>query len=103
MYISEKELKHAQTIDSNIYQPDDSNLERWHPYGVLARPDIIAKIKEDNLKHKSDVEDFYATEITKKVTASYEKSYEEIQKVLSQKMANSDMGSFYTFLFDNKQ
>jgi len=49
-----------------------------------------------------EVDEFKGNEIAKKVTTCYEKCYEEIQKVMEPKLANKDIGSFYTFLLDNK-
>lgn len=36
------------------------------------------------------------------MTTCYEKCYDEIQKVMEQKIANKDIGSFYTYLLDSK-
>ena len=48
------------------------------------------------------MDEFKGNEIAKKVTTSYERCYEEIQKVMEQKVANKDIGSLYTYLLDNK-
>ena len=48
------------------------------------------------------MENYKASEIAKKVTKCYEKTYDEISKILEQKIANKDIGSFYTYLLSNK-
>lgn len=78
IYISDKELQLARSVDSNCYEPGDVTLSQNHPYGKQASQEILAKIKEDNRKLQAEVDDFKATEIAKKVTTSYEKAFEEL-------------------------
>lgn len=46
----------------------------------------------------TEVDEFKASETAKRVTTTYEKSYDEISKVLEPKGAK-EIGSLYTFLF----
>jgi len=48
------------------------------------------------------VDNYKASEIAKKVTTCYEKAFDEISKIMEQKVQNKDIGSFYTYLFSNK-
>ena len=81
-YISENELNHACSVDMNSYNPSSQDFIKKHPYGKIASAEIVQKIIEDNRKLQAEVDDFKASEIAKKVTTSYEKAYEEIQKIM---------------------
>ena len=66
----------------NSYNPSSQDFINKHPYGKIASAEIVQKILEDNRKLQAEVDDFKASEIAKKVTTSYEKAYEEIQKIM---------------------
>ena len=101
IYISERELQHSKTVDGNLFVPGQA-LDKLHPYASLASEQILAKIRDDNRKLQTEVDNYKASEIAKKVTTCYEKTYDEISKILEQKIANKDIGSFYTYLLSNK-
>lgn len=102
IYISEKELQDTRPIDENSYEPSVNNFETQHPYGSIASQVILKKILEDNRKLMGEVDQFKGTEIAKKVTTLYELYYDQILKVMEQKIQNKDIGSIYSY-FLNKQ
>ncbi len=57
----------------------------------------MSKIRDDNRKLMTEVDEFKASETAKRVTTAFEKSHDEINKVLEPKGAK-DIGSLYTFL-----
>ena len=81
-YISQNELNNTRNVDMNTYEPNDRDFTNKHPYGKIAKAEIIQKIIEDNRKLQTEVDDFKATEIAKKVTTTYEKAFEDIQKIM---------------------
>ena len=98
VYISEEELQRTRAIDENAYDPIEANYEQKHPYGQIADQRILKKIVDDNRALVAEVDQFKNNEVAKKVTTLYEKYFDEIQKVVDQKVANKDIASIYTFL-----
>ena len=82
IYISQQELDHTRTINENSYEPNKPNFEVMHPYGSITDQEILRKILDDNRKLVQLADEYKATELAKKVTTVYEKSFDEIQKVM---------------------
>ena len=52
----------------------------------------------DNRALVFEVDTFKNNEVAKKVTALYEKYFDEIQKTMELKLQNKDIASIYTYL-----
>ena len=100
-YVSEQELNQTCHIDQNIFDPNNPEFERLHPYGAMTGPQIVQTIKQDNRKLITAIDEFKGNEIAKKVTTLYERVYDEINKVMEQKIANKKIGSIYTYLLSS--
>ena len=59
----------------------------------------MKEIHYENRRLLNEADEYKATDICKKVTALYEKEYDEIQKFLKQQVAAKEIGSIYTYLF----
>ena len=102
-YISQKELTATEMVNKNYYDPVEATPEKSHPYGKKSNQEIILKITADNRKLMTEVDDFKGNEIAKKVTTCYERSYDEITKVVEQKLPHKEIGSFYVYLLNKPE
>ena len=103
IYLSEKNLNENRRVDQNLYDPNVTDFEKMHPYGAVKDAAILKKIIEDNRKLMTEVDEFKAVEIAKKVTTAYERSVEEIEKIMEQKNTNKNIGSIYNYLFNMQE
>ena len=77
IYISEAEMLETKRYDVNKFDPSPNGVAFKHPYESLSREKILKEIQFENRRLMTEADEYRAVEIAKKVTALYEKAYEE--------------------------
>ena len=106
IYISEAELQATSRINENRFEPNVQNYAQSHPYGsitAIKHQVILKKVLDDNQKLVHEIDEFNASDLAKRVTTLYERSYDEIVKVTEQKLSQKEMGSIYIYLMSKAE